>query len=76
MDIQTTLCKWAENKYGLSGVTRVEFAVEDASGGGCTTCGYGSEPAHIEVAVLTTAGTRFFDEEYATDLINDILASA
>lgn len=76
MDIQTTLCKWAEKQYNLTDVKRVTFDVEQGSSDGCDTCGYGADPAHIEVSVQTAAGMRYFEEKYATDLINDILASA
>jgi hypothetical protein len=75
MNVEERLCRWAEAHYNLENVTAVRFALEGGEGG-CDTCGYGGEPLSVEVEVRMTTGRRFFNEEYAGDLITSILEAS
>ena len=75
MDIESKLCRWAEQRYGLTGVSRVDFDVLGPISGGCDTCGYGSEPARVEITVHHSGGVFYTEDAYAGELIRDILAT-
>lgn len=66
--------RWAERKYGLPNVTKVEFDVINGMEG-CPTCG--PDPAYLEVTVFyNKSGAKTFEEYMTTDLINSILEEA
>jgi len=75
MTVEEMTYRWAEQKYGLENVVRVDFDLSEGYGGGCETCGYGSHPPVIDVFVVTGDGrAHTYEERYAGDLINSILA--
>ena len=69
--IDETLCRWAEAKYGLSGVTRVQF--EPGAHGPYSDVTPDVDP-YLRVEVSLADGSfREFEEDYATKLIRELV---
>jgi hypothetical protein len=74
MTVEDIQNRWAERKYGLENVTRVDFNVYNGAEG-CPTCG--PDPAYVEVMVwYGKTQVKSFEERYTTDLINSIVEEA
>lgn len=74
--VQAMLCRWAESKYRVTKVERVEFLFREGFGGGCETCGYGADEDSLTVRIQHQQGNAEHDVTYDTDLLNEILAFA
>lgn len=76
---QEVLCRWAEERYGVTGVTKVDFEITGDDGySGCETCGYGASAPSVEVWVYGEDNRLICspEEDYAPSLINSIVEVA
>jgi hypothetical protein len=76
MSVDEMLCRWAEGKYGLTNVVRVEFVYDEGFPGTDVTP---ADMPSMDVAVTTADGERkrmWEDLAYAPELIREILEVA
>jgi hypothetical protein len=71
-EFQDVYCRWAGKRYGLPGVTRVDF---DLATEGPWSEVTPDEHAYLEVTVTYADGQKIHEEDWSPDLLNSILAT-